>query len=448
MASRVSTTNLRKTAYVCDSCLKGSKFLRNARAATPRTFFTTTPRNDDDASRHLPRTVGQKRPLRGSIANGPAKYNHHILSRPYATESSASQAVVAGIALLPHRRLVSLSGPDAAKFLHGLITNHVDSTRLSPFYSAFLDARGRVLWDVFVWVWPELVAKEGQWACYIEVDASEIEALKKHLKRHKLRSKLTIKDVPTEGSEGIRVWAAWGGAHEQVKEWSEIAGFQDPRAPGMFRYLANVDRDTIAEALHPVDTQFYHVERYLHGVPEGPDEITREAALPMEVNVDLNGGIDFKKGCYVGQELTIRTKHTGVVRKRILPVRFQSAATPNGRPDLDMSFRPQPQAGTDIKALDDSGAFKKGRATGKILAAIGNVGLATCRLENMTPMRVSAEGGTYKPGMQFGVEVDGQVVKVEPVLYDWFVKRKEALWDREERKKAQNVQEQDSDELD
>jgi folate-binding protein YgfZ len=305
-----------------------------------------------------------------------------------------------------------------------------------------------MLWDVFVWVWPELVAKEGQWACYIEVDAGETEALKKHLKRHKLRSKLTIKDVPAEGSEGIRVWAAWGGAHEQVKEWSEIAGFQDPRAPGMFRYLANADRDTIAEALHPVDTQFYHVERYLHGVPEGPDEITRETALPMEVNVDLNGGIDFKKGCYVGQELTIRTKHTGVVRKRILPVRFQSAATPNGRPDLDMSFRPQPQAGTDIKALDDSGAFKKGRATGKILAAIGNVGLATCRLENMTPMRVSAEGGTYKPGMQFGVEVDGQVVKVEPVLYDWFVKRKEALWDREERKKARNIQEQDSDELD
>jgi hypothetical protein len=80
---------------------------------------------------------------------------------------------------------------------------------------------------------------------------------------------------------------------------------------------------------------------------------------------------------------------------------------------------------------------------GKIVAAIGNVGLATCRIENMTPMRVSAEGGTYKPGMQFGVDVDGQMVKVEPVLHDWFVQRKEALWDREAKKKTRVVVEDD-----
>jgi folate-binding Fe-S cluster repair protein YgfZ len=167
----------------------------------------------------------------------------------------------------------------------------------------------------------------------------------------------------------------------------------------------------------------------------------------MEVNVDLSGGIDFKKGCYVGQELTIRTKHTGVVRKRILPVRFQLSLAAEASSNVDIYFQPQPAPGADIKALDENGSIKKGRPTGKIIAAIGNVGLATCRLENMTPMRVSAEGGTYKPGMQFGVEVDGQVVNVQPVLHDWFVQRKEALWDREARKKAR-IFEQDSDELD
>jgi folate-binding protein YgfZ len=369
--------------------------------------------------------------------------NSSSSAQPYSTDSSAHQSVVAGTAPLPHRRLISVSGPDAAKFLHGLITNNVDSTRLSPFYAAFLDARGRVLWDVFVWVWPELVAKEGQWACYIEVDSGEVESLKKHLKRHKLRSKLAIKDVPTDGSEGIRVWAAWGGAHEQVEEWSEIAGLEDPRAPGMFRYLANADRDTIAKGLQPVDAKYYHIQRYMHGVPEGPEEIPRENSLPMEANVDLNGGIDFKKGCYVGQELTIRTKHTGVVRKRILPVRLHSSDPADGRFDFNMSFIPQPPNGTDIKALDETGAVKKGRAVGKIVAAIGNVGLATCRIENMTPMRVSAEGGTYKPGMQFGVDADGQMVKVEPVLHDWFVQRKEALWDREAKKKTRVVVEDD-----
>jgi folate-binding protein YgfZ len=365
----------------------------------------------------------------------------------YSTESSTDQSVRYGIAPLPHRRLISVSGPDAAKFLHGLITNNVDHTRLSPFYSAFLDARGRVLWDVFVWVWPELVAREGQWACYIEVDAGEVEALKKHLKRHKLRSKLAIKNVPEDGSEGIRVWAAWGGAHGEVEEWSEIAGLEDPRAPGMYRYITSTDRDTIAKYVQPVDAKYYHIQRYMHGVPEGPEDMPRETALPMEANVDLNGGIDFKKGCYVGQELTIRTKHTGVVRKRILPVRFHPKEAAGEEPSFNMTFAPQPAIGTEIKALDDTGAVKKGRAVGKIVAVMGNVGLATCRIENMTPMRVSAEGGTYKPGMQFGIDVDGQVVKVEAVLHEWFVRRKEALWDREDKKRARIMQEQ-GDELD
>jgi hypothetical protein len=116
-----------------------------------------------------------------------------------------------------------------------------------------------------------------------------------------------------------------------------------------------------------------------------------------------------------------------------------------GTSSFDSSFTPQLPLGTDIKALDEAGAVKKGRPVGRIVAAIGNVGLATCRLENMTSMRVSAEGGTYKPGMEFGVDVGGEVVRVEPVLYDWFVRRKEALWDREARKKAVTMREQESD---
>jgi folate-binding protein YgfZ len=444
MASRALRVPLQRSNYVCDSCWSSPRSLRIARVATTRAYTTTTSRNCELS----PRRAWQlsEHNCRPTALRRRASVRYSRTSQHYSTDSSAHQHVVAGTTRLPHRRLVSLSGPDAAKFLHGLITNNVDSTRLSPFYAAFLDARGRILWDVFVWVWPELVAKEGQWACYIEVDAGEVEALKKHLKRHKLRSKLAIKDVPADGSEGIRVWAAWGGAHEQVEEWSEIAGLEDPRAPGMFRYITNADRETIARGVQPVDAKYYHIQRYIHGVPEGPEEISRESSLPMEANVDLNGGIDFKKGCYVGQELTIRTKHTGVVRKRVLPIRLHSDVVADGKFDFDMSFEPQPSNGTDIKALDDNEAIKKGRAVGKIVAAIGNVGLATCRIENMTSMRVSAEGGTYKPGMQFGVDIEGQLVKVEPVLHDWFVRRKETLWDREDKKKAKIVA--DDDELD
>lgn len=432
MGPRLPALSLRNASYICDSCLKNPRPTYHALAR--RAFTTATPRHSQSALRGAPQQPKHRqrpRALQGfqRLGTGPS-----VVRKPYSTESDPNSAIARGTAVLPGRGLVSLSGPDTAKFLQGLITNNVDSTRLSPFYAAFLDARGRMLWDVFVWVWPELVAKAGHWVCYIEVAVREEEALRKHLKRHKLRSKVTIQEVPTEGSHGLRVWAAWSGAHEQVKG-SDIVGFQDPRMPGMYRYLANADRNELIQGVQPVDKMYYKALRYMHGVAEGPHEIVRESTLPMEANLDLNGGIDFKKGCYLGQELTIRTKHTGVVRKRILPVRLLSQnAKAAWQAAFDGPFEPWVQSGSDINALDDTGSIKKGRATGKLISALRNVGLATCRLENMTAMRVSAEGGSYKPGMEFGVEAKGQVVKIEPVLHDWFVQRKEALWDAKAKK--------------
>jgi folate-binding protein YgfZ len=284
--------------------------------------------------------------------------------------------------------------------------------RETPFYSAFLDARGRVLWDVFVWVWPKLVAEKGHWACYVEVDENEAEALKKHLKRHKLRSKVQIEDVGE-----TKVWAAWGSPTEQANT-DCIAELADPRGPNMHRYLMSAETELIVEGAQPADVKEYHHQRYKYGIAEGSAEIARESALPMEFNIDLWHGIDFKKGCYVGQELTIRTKHTGIVRKRILPVELSNASDA------------LPEHGTDIKQLDDSGNIKKGRAAGKFIAGMGNVGLALCRLENMTHMKISAEGGSWKPGMEFGCETSKGVVKLSPVLHEWFVLRERELWDK------------------
>ena len=99
-----------------------------------------------------------------------------------------------------------------------MITNNVHADRHEPFFAAFLDSRGRVLWDVFVWVYPELLAREEGWACYIEVGGAEAEALKKHLKRHKLRSKVSIELVP---EEELEVWAAWGPERAQAKGGDE-----------------------------------------------------------------------------------------------------------------------------------------------------------------------------------------------------------------------------------
>ncbi len=341
----------------------------------------------------------------------------------YSTTSISRQSSLA-IAPLPHRRLLSLSGLDAAKFLQGLITNNVDPAHQASFYSAFLDARGRVLWDVFIWVWPELVAQKGQWACYIEVDEGELGALKKHLKKHKLRSKVEIEDVSGEGEKSgdVRVWAAWGALDEMQIDKTVITMLNDPRAPSLRRLLAPANNHEITAGAEPLDTEAYRMERYKLGIPEGPHEITRESALPMECNLDLSRGIDFKKGCYVGQELTIRTKHTGVVRKRILPV---TLLAPNSA-----LTAATPERGADIRALDENGDFVKGRAVGKFVASIGTVGLSLCRLENMTSMKVSAEGGSWKPGVQFGIETSDGIFKVKPVLHDWFVLREREMWDR------------------
>jgi folate-binding protein YgfZ len=316
-----------------------------------------------------------------------------------------------------------------------------------------------MLWDVFVWTYPGLHEQTGmagsEWACYIEVDAAEVETLAKHLKRHKLRSKIAIKVLAENpdregGTEDMQVWASWGAKDSIGESPQRIATIHDPRFIG--------DRVTMRRSLlRPLDTnsstqitdnaplEEYHRLRYTYGVPEGQVEIPREAALPMEYNIDLAQGIDFKKGCYLGQELTIRTKHTGVVRKRVLPVGLSSASGTTPRADSDslahsqiptfeadgLTLDPARFDSADVKQLGDDGHIKKGRAAGKLISVCGNVGLALCRLEMMTSMKISTEGGSWKPGMEFGIaDREGVVARVRPCVREEWVTRLRDLWDR------------------
>jgi len=152
----------------------------------------------------------------------------------------------------------------------------------------------------------------------------------------------------------------------------------------------------------------------LRGVPEGPLEIATGTALPAEHNIDLMSGIDFKKGCYVGQELTIRTHHTGVIRKRILPVMLYSAAktetnTAGPSPLHGLLYNPQaqtvlPETGSDIKPHN-----RTGRSAGKFIAGVGNIGLGLCRIEIMTDLALTTESQSgFKPDDEFKVvQIDG-----------------------------------------
>ncbi|KAF1960893.1 Aminomethyltransferase folate-binding domain-containing protein [Byssothecium circinans] len=354
-----------------------------------------------------------------------------------------------GLASLLGRGLISLSGPDTAKFLQGLITNNVNHVseavpghdtiskppidrRSRGFYSAFLDARGRVLWDVFIYR-KDGVTSTKPWECYIEVDMGEAEALIKHLKRHKLRSKINIEKVPLQ--EYV-VFQAWGRDLDIDEHFTYIPHAVDQRfEKNAIRFLARNGDPPLGLKLPILDYQAYRLWRYLHGIPEGPLEIPRESALPMEYNIDLGHGIDFKKGCYVGQELTIRTKHTGIVRKRVLAVQLSTSPIPANleAPLYDRKFPSNliPANGAEIKQLDEDGNVKKGRPAGKFISAAGNVGIALVRLEMMTSMRVSAEGGSWKPGMQFGIQSEGgEVLRVKAFAPQWFKERERNLWDK------------------
>lgn len=224
------------------------------------------------------------------------------------------------------------------------------ATRRTGTYTAFLNSQGRVLNDAFIYPMPKGDSETdttGDPAWLVEVDKNEVSSLLKHLKKHKLRSKLKLRAL----EDGERtVWSSWKDHAEP--RWaaynlesessspfapsSSVAGCIDTRAPGFGSRLVTPGEEDLRVHLpdeaqvagSQVDLGTYTVRRMLHGIAEGQAEIIRESALPLECNMDMMRGVDFRKGCYVGQELTIRTHHTGVVRKRIVPVQLYANSAP------------------------------------------------------------------------------------------------------------------------
>jgi folate-binding protein YgfZ len=360
-----------------------------------------------------------------------------------------------GYAQLPTRRLISLSGPDATHFLQGVITaNIAASPRASTgFYAAFLNAQGRIINDVFIYANPTTGNPGESWL--VEVDANEAEKLFKHIRRYKLRSKFDVRLVPVDE---LAVWSIWQddkgvGSKEGMSAgdaWTahSIASSAPPptradsqapsqiscadtRAPGMGRRLILPSGTQPPEDSEESTEVAYRVRRYMKGVAEGQGELLRETALPQESNIDYMGGVDYRKGCYVGQELTIRTHHTGVVRKRILPLMIYGAE--EAMPD-SLEFRGAADgtggpAGSVPAETSIGRVEKKGRSAGKFLAGVGNVGLGLCRLEIMTDVLVQGEASTGgdKEGVEFklewtlgeGDESASRTVKVKAFVPSW-----------------------------
>ncbi|KAL8798720.1 MAG: hypothetical protein Q9182_006435 [Xanthomendoza sp. 2 TL-2023] len=384
-----------------------------------------------------------------------------------------------GFARLTNRALILVHGRDAAHYLQGLTTSNIRDYPLhstSACFTAFLNAQGRVLHDVFIYPIhhaPNIKTISHDEPGYmIDVDEDSAASLRSHLKRFKLRAKVEIHlSEPGEW----HLYATWDDTlnnnnnnnntttipppSQPPHSHQQTFSYLDPRAPTMgSRILTTTTPSTNPTLPGPeTSTQTYDIRRILTGVPQGPAEILPAEALPLESNIDYMSGIDFRKGCYLGQELTIRTHHTGVVRKRILPVQLYGVDDDDDEPPATLKYDDEssivgPDAGQNIARVNN-----KGRSAGKFLRGVGNVGLALCRLETMTDVRVTMEeggggAGLWSPEQEFkmawneeGGNDDGEQkgereVKIKAFVPEWHRGRTRSVRDiHHQQQNAQNV---------
>jgi len=184
------------------------------------------------------------------------------------------------------------------------------------------------------------------------------------------------------------MWTIWDDHRLLLPDPNEI-GCTDTRAPNLGKRVAVFGGGKLGVE---VDFTVYNVRRILLGVPEGQDEILNGGNIAQESNMDYMGGVDFRKGCYVGQELTIRTHHTGVVRKRVLPIQLYRPGDPvPERLTYDPTLNLAPLLYEKDPSISNLSGKK--RPAGKFLRGIGNIGLALCRLEVMTNLEVGGKRG-------------------------------------------------------
>jgi tRNA-modifying protein YgfZ len=226
-------------------------------------------------------------------------------------------------ALLPERGVVKVAGEDARKFLNGLLT--ADIAKVTPeraAYAALLTPQGKIMVDMIV---AEAPAEDGG-GFFLDVPRALCRTLVERLNFYKLRAKVIAEDL----SEVLGVMALWDGAGET--EYGLC--YADPRLPDLGKrcmlppHLAAEAAADLTATL--VDPSEYEAHRITLGAPRGGLDFYYNDAFPHEADMDQLNGIDFDKGCYVGQEVVSRVEHRGTARKRVVPVAFEDFAAEAG----------------------------------------------------------------------------------------------------------------------
>ena len=257
-------------------------------------------------------------------------------------------------AFLPDRGVVKVSGEDARNFLGGLVTTDVKlvAPGLARF-AALLTPQGKIVVDFLI---TEAPAGHGG-GFLLDVPRALAQGLADKLKLYRLRAKVAVDNL----SDELGVVAAWDG--DPVTR-PDLA-FADPRRPELgWRILVpEALASTVAGLIGAdlVDSSEYESHRIRCGVPRGGMDFSYGDAFPHETNMDRLHGVDFDKGCYVGQEVVSRMQHRGTARTRTLGIVLDGFS---------------PEVGETILAGD--------KPVGTVGSTAGHHGLALIRIDRVS----------------------------------------------------------------
>ncbi len=273
----------------------------------------------------------------------------------------------ARIAELSERGVVAAGGPDARKFLNDLITAEIGRADGGAVYGGLLTPQGKILFDFIVFA-------DGDRFLF-DLPRNLAADFIRRLGFYRLRAKVEIADLSGE----LSVLAAWGGAVAPPVDGLVAA---DPRLPAL-GFRAIVWRGGATAAGHdPAGDADYHAHRIALGIPEGGKDFAFGEAYPHDADMDQLGGVDFDKGCYIGQEIVSRMEHRGTARRRFIIAEGKALT-----------------AGAEILAGD--------RAIGTLGSTSGDIGLALVRLDRA------------REAMDKGVPITAAGVPVALTLPPW-----------------------------
>jgi folate-binding protein YgfZ len=268
--------------------------------------------------------------------------------------------MIMGSSLLSDRGVVKVAGSDAESFLHRLVTNSVLAIPPGEArYAGLLTPQGKLLFDFLVVPLPEGAAA----GFYLDCLKTLAPDLAQRLNFHKLRAKIIVEDL----SATLAVAAFWNEAPPVI----EGTIYSDPRAPDLgSRVIAA--HAALAE-ITVSNEGAYEAHRIALGVAKGGVDFLYGETFVHDANMDFMHGVDFKKGCYVGQEVVARVQYRKSARKRIVKIHFDGSAPPPG---------------TEIVAAET--------AIGQVGSVAGSNGLAMLRLDRLEDAK--AAGATIKAG--------------------------------------------------